>query len=169
MDCAYCVHFMFRRNSAAACWRGRAQPPWQGFFGVFSAGEMEMLTIQALEKSGYTARKLRPKHWSEFTRPDAPVFDFVFTLSSTRSRDKFPDWPGQPAFSHWHYPDPIKIVGQPLERRREFAPTLSAIERQMRVFMQRPLASVDAIALQTGLAEIGREHGTGAAEASGTA
>ena len=36
--------------------------------------------------------------------------------------------------------------------------TVSALEQQMRVFMQLPLASLDAIALQKHLDEIGTEQ-----------
>jgi hypothetical protein len=47
------------------------------------------------------------------------------------------------------------------QRRREFGKTLSALERQMRVFMQLPLARLDALALQKHLDEIGVEQTSG--------
>ena len=89
--------------------------------------------------------------------PNSPAFDFVFTLSDTASREAFPDWPGKPASSHWRYPDPVKAEGDEWQRKREFAQTLSGIERQMRSFMQLPFAALDRMALQKRLDEIGAE------------
>jgi arsenate reductase (thioredoxin) len=115
------------------------------------------LRFRCLSKAGIRPR-VRPKHWREFSEPGASVFDFVFTLSDTASREAFPDWPGKPVSSHWRYPDPLKATGDEWQRRREFERTLAALERQMRVFMQLPLARLDAIALKTHLNEIGIEQ-----------
>ena len=83
---------------------------------------------------------------------------FSAAVSDTASREAFPDWPGKPVSSHWRYPDPLKATGDEWQRRREFGRTLVALERQMRVFMQLPLARLDAIALKTHLNEIGIEQ-----------
>jgi arsenate reductase (thioredoxin) len=171
----YCVLFISRRNSARSLMaEAVVNRHGKGRFRAFSAGvepaaEADKMTAEVLEQGGYPATELRPKHWSEFTRPDSPVFDFVFTLSDTASKDTFPDWPGKPASSHWRYPDPIKNTGDDWQRRREFGRTLSALERQMRVFMQLPLERLDAIAMRKRLDDIGVEHNTSAAEAPGAA
>jgi protein-tyrosine-phosphatase len=67
--------------------------------------------------------------------PQGPVFDFVFTMSDTTSREALPEWPGRPASAHWRYADPTKTSGEEWERQRQFARTLSGVERQMRIFM----------------------------------
>ena len=174
MERQYCVLFISRRNSARSLMaEAVVNRHGKGRFRAFSAGvdpaaEADRITLEVLEQAGYATGDARPKHWSEFTHENAPAFDFVFTLSDTASRDTFPDWPGKPASSHWRYPDPVKSIGEDWQRRREFARTLSALERQMRVFMQLPLERLDAIAVQKRLDEIGMEHGADA-EAPGAA
>jgi len=104
------------------------------------------------------ADELQPKHWSRFTGPDAPVLDFVFTLSETASRDGFPEWPGRPVSSHWRYPDPAKMAGDEWQRQLAYTRTLAALERQLRAFMQLSFSSLDRIALKKRLDEIGTEQ-----------
>lgn len=136
----------------------------KGRFQAFSAGvepggEVDPLAIDVLRQPGYPVEGLRPKHWREFSGADAPVLDFVFTLSDTASRDVFPEWPGTPVSSHW--PDPTKAPGDAWQRRREYARTLSSIERQMRTFMQLSFDALDRMALKK------RLDGIGAAETAG--
>jgi arsenate reductase (thioredoxin) len=143
-------------------------------FKAFSAGvepttEADPVAVEVLTASGYPTENLRPKHWREFAAAGAPVLDFVFTLSDTASRDAFPEWPGKPAASHWRYPDPTKSAGDEWQRKREYAKTLLALERQMRTFMQLSFESLDRIALGKSLVEIGAEIGAEhAAAESGT-
>ena len=164
MDRPYNMLFISRRNSARSLMaEAVVNRHGNGRFHAFSAAiepaaEVDATTLQVLEQIGYPTEGLRPKHWREFSEPDAPIFDFVFTLSDTASREAFPDWPGKPVSSHWRYPDPLKATGDEWQRRREFGRTLVALERQMRVFMQLPLARLDAIALKTHLNEIGIEQ-----------
>ena len=113
------------------------------------------LALQVLQEAGYQTDGLRPKHWRDFTGPEAPVLDFVFTLSNTASREMFPDWPGKPVSSHWHYPDPVAVKGDEWQKRHEHGETLSALERQMRAFMLLSFASLDRIALKKRLDEMG--------------
>jgi protein-tyrosine-phosphatase len=134
-----------------------------GGFRAFSAAvepakDPNPLAIQVLEHAGYHTQNLRPKHWREFTGPHAPVFDFVFTMSDTASREAFPEWPGGPASAHWRYADPTKATGEEWERQRQFARTLSSVERQMRIFMQLSFAALDRIALQKSLDELAKEQ-----------
>ena len=67
----------------------------------------------------------------------------------------FPDWPGKPVSSHWHYPDPVAVRGDEWEKRHEHGETLSALERQMRAFMLLSFASLDRTALKKRLDEMG--------------
>ena len=117
------------------------------------------LALQVLQEAGYQTDGLRPKHWRDFTGPEAPVLDFVFTLSNTASREVFPDWPGKPVSSHWHYPDPVAVKGDEWQKRHEHGETLSALERQMRAFMLLSFASLDRIALKKRLDEMGMLDG----------
>ena len=164
MDRPYGVLFISRRNAARSLMaEAVVNRHGGGRFRAFSAAveparEPDPLALQVLEQSGYPTAGLRPKHWSEFSEPDAPVFDFVFTLSDTASREAFPEWPGKPASSHWRYTDPTKATGDDWQRRRQFARTLMGVERQMRTFMQLSFPALDRMALQKRLDELGAEH-----------
>jgi hypothetical protein len=106
------------------------------------------VALEVLQEAGYRTDGLRPKHWRDFTGPEAPVLDFVFTLSDTASRKVFPDWPGKPISAHWCYPDPVAVQRDEWQKRHEHGETLSALERQMRAFMMLSFASLDRIALK---------------------
>lgn len=141
MDRPYGVLFVSRRNSARSL-MAEAVVNRHGLrrFRAYSAAVdpvdvIDPLALSVLQQGDYATEGLRPKHWRDFTGPDDPVFDFVFTLSDTASRDAFPEWPGKPVAAHWRYPDPTKVPGDEWHRKCEYADTLSALERQMRVFM----------------------------------
>ena len=176
MDRPYHVLFISRRNSARSLMaEGVVNRHGKGNFQAFSAGveptdTADPVALEVLEQAGYSTQDLRPKHWSEFGRPDAPQFDFVFTLSATASREKFPDRPGKPASAHWRYSDLIKVEGYAWQKGRNYGRTLQALERQMRVFMQLSFARHDRIALQSSLdqlAEHRAEEASAGADTSG--
>ena len=110
MDRPYGMLFISRRNSARSLMAeavvnrlgGRLNG---GRFRAYSAAVEpaevgDPLALHVLQEAGYQTDGLRPKHWRDFTGPEAPVLDFVFTLSNTASREVFPDWPGKPVSSH---------------------------------------------------------------------
>jgi arsenate reductase (thioredoxin) len=97
-----------------------------------------------------------PRHYREFTGPEAPVLDFVFTLSDTAAGEPLPEWPGMPVTAHWSSPDPILATGAEWERKRAFVQVLSELERRLSIFMNLPFASLDRMSLQNRLDEIGR-------------
>jgi arsenate reductase (thioredoxin) len=166
MDRPYGVLFISRRNSARSLMaEAVVNRHGKGRFLAYSAAvepahEADPFTVELLEQAGYPTQGLRPKHWREFAGADAPVLDFVFTLSATASREVFPDWPGKPAASHWRYADPVKAIGEDWQRKREFAKTLASVERQMRIFMQLSIEALDRMALQKRLDELAVEQPT---------
>jgi arsenate reductase len=163
MDRPYHVLFISRRNSARSLMaEAVVNRHGKRKFQAFSAGVQptetaDPVALEVLERAGYPTQGLRPKHWTEYGRADAPPVDFVFTLSATASRETFPDWPGKPASALWYYPDPSQAVGDAWQRRREYGRTLQALERQMRIFMQLSFAQLDRIALQSTLDQLA-EH-----------
>ena len=164
MDRPYAVLFISRRNSARGLMAEAVVNRYgKGRFCAYSAavdpaGKVDPLALQVLQQGGYSTQELQSKHWRRFAGPDAPLLDFVFTLGNTASHDAFPAWPGKPVSSHWRYPDPTKVAGDERQRRLECARTLSALERQMRVFMNLSSASLDRIALKRRLDELDTEQ-----------
>jgi protein-tyrosine-phosphatase len=169
MDRPYHVLFISRRNSARSLMaEAVVNRHGNGDFQAFSAGTevgdaVDHTALEVLEQAGDPTDGLRPKHWSAFGGPDAPLLDFVFTLSATASREKFSDWPGKPASAHWRYPDPTKVEGDAWQKRREYGRTLQALERQMRIFMQLSFAQLDQIALQSSLDQLAERSDQAAA------
>ncbi|MET3905721.1 arsenate reductase [Bradyrhizobium sp. S3.3.6] len=161
MDRPYGMLFISRRNSARSLMaEAVVNRLGGGHFRAYSAAVepskvADPLALEVLQEAGFQTDGLRPKHWRNFTGPEAPVLDFVFTLSNTASREAFPDWPGKPVSSHWHYPDPVAVKGDEWQKRHGHSETLSALERQMRAFMLLSLASLDRIALKKRLDELG--------------
>jgi arsenate reductase (thioredoxin) len=60
-----------------------------GKFRAYSAGShpkgsVHPETLRLLQSLGYDIASFRSKSWDEFTGPDAPGIDFVFTSATTR-------------------------------------------------------------------------------------
>ena len=78
----------------------------------------------------------------------------------------FPDWPGKPVAAYWRYPDPTKAAGEDWQRRRAYTRILSALERQMRIFLTLPITALDHIALSKQLGEISPDDHMPSSEAA---
>jgi arsenate reductase (thioredoxin) len=100
-----------------------------GKFRAFSAGsqpkgQIHPYAIDLLKKLHYDVKGLRSKSWKEFSDPDAPKLDFVFTVCDNAAKELCPVWPGQPMTAHWGVPDPAEATGTEAEVRFAFADTL---------------------------------------------
>src|SRR3546814_19901022 len=97
-----------------------------GRFRSFSAGsqpkgEVHPLSLKVLQSLNYDVSGFRSKSWEEFSGPDAPVLDFVFTVCDNAANEVCPIWPGQPMTAHWGVPDPAAVEGTEAERHRSEA------------------------------------------------
>jgi arsenate reductase (thioredoxin) len=77
-----------------------------GKFKAYSAGSQPRGTINphaltVLRKSNFDVSGLRSKSWKEFSGPNAPKLDFVFTVCDDAAKESCPIWPGQPMTAHW--------------------------------------------------------------------
>ncbi|HKJ52021.1 MAG TPA: arsenate reductase ArsC, partial [Gammaproteobacteria bacterium] len=88
--------------------------------GSHPAGEVHPLARWVLEKNNFTTDELRSKNWEEFSGPDAPRMDFVFTVCDRAAAEVCPIWPGQPMSAHWGTPDPAAVEGLDIDRRAAF-------------------------------------------------
>jgi arsenate reductase (thioredoxin) len=159
---SYHVLFLSQRNSARsilaeAVLNKKGRGRFHGYSAaVKPAGAIDPHVIELLQSGGLDLPATLPKHYSEFTRPDAPALDFVFTLSDTAAGEPLPVWPGMPVTAHWSSPDPILATGAEWERKRAFVQVLKELERRLSIFMNLPFASLDRMSLQNRLDEIGR-------------
>jgi arsenate reductase (thioredoxin) len=132
-----------------------------GRFKVFSAGSnpkgvLHPYAIDLLRKLNYRTDGFRSKSWDEFATEAAPLLDFVFTVCDDAAGEVCPVWPGQPMTAHWGIPDPTAVEGTEAERRLAFAEAYRMLSNRISVFVNLPLASLDRLALQKRLMEIGR-------------
>lgn len=138
----------------------------QGKFKAFSAGsqpkgQVHPYALDLLRKLNYDTRELRSKSWKEFSGPDAPKLDFVFTVCDNAARETCPVWPGQPMTAHWGVPDPAEATGNEAEVRLAFADALRMLSNRINIFVSLPLRSLDQLTLQRQLDAIGKTKDTG--------
>jgi protein-tyrosine-phosphatase len=129
-------------------------------FRGFSAGSqpkgrVHPETIRLLQSLGYDTSPFRSKSWDEFTAARAPQFDFVFTVCDNAAAESCPLWPGQPMTAHWGVPDPAEATGTDAEIALAFKDAYRMLNQRIGIFTQLPLRSLDKLALQTKLKEIG--------------
>jgi arsenate reductase len=132
-----------------------------GRFKVFSAGSypkgvLHPYAIDLLRKLNYRTDTFRSKSWDEFATEGSPTLDFVFTVCDDAAGEVCPIWPGQPMTAHWGIPDPAAVEGTEAERRLAFAEAYRMLSNCISIFVSLPLASLDHLALQKRLTEIGR-------------
>ena len=158
----YNVLFLCTGNSARSImaeallnYRGR------GRFRAFSAGShpkgaVHPIAIEVMERTQLPVEGLRSKSWNEFSRPDAPKIDFVFTVCGNAAQETCPHWPGHPMTAHWGVEDPAAVEGSHEDRLRAFNRAMRELDARIKQFTSLPLESLDRLALQQRLREIGR-------------
>ncbi|MFZ5962678.1 helix-turn-helix domain-containing protein [Thalassococcus sp. BH17M4-6] len=134
-------------------------------FTAYSAGtrarsELNPNAVELLTSKGHDITPLRAKHIAEFQGPDAPVMDFVFTVCDRAANEDCPAWTGQPISAHWGQPDPVKVTGTEAEKRLAFQQTYGALHNRISLFVALPLDSLDRMALQAHVDDIGRQRAT---------
>lgn len=143
----------------------------QGKFRALSAGsqpkgQVHPYALDLLKKLHYDVSGLRCKSWQEFSGPDAPKLDFVFTVCDNAAKEACPFWPGQPMTAHWGVPDPAVATGTEAEVRFAFADALRMLTNRINIFVSLPLQSLDQLILQKQLDAIGKTNNPGAKPAS---
>ena len=164
-DKIYNVLFLCTGNSARSILaEGILRSLGAGRFNSFSAGsqpkgEVNPLAIKVLKANGLSDEGYRSKNWSEFTGPDAPKMDFVFTVCDSAAGEACPIWPGQPMTAHWGIEDPASVEGTPIEQERAFNDAFRFMRNRIMAFTALPLKSLDALSLSAQLKQIGTLQG----------
>ncbi|NNE54092.1 MAG: helix-turn-helix domain-containing protein [Sulfitobacter sp.] len=130
-------------------------------FDVYSAGtkprsELNPFALEVLKQKGYDTSILRAKTLSEFQGPDAPDFDFVFTVCNQAANEECPAWTGQPVSAHWGMPDPASAEGSDAEKSLAFQHAYGALRNRIIAFAALPFSSLDRISLQRAVDAIGQ-------------
>ena len=130
--------------------------------GSQPAGRVHPLALEKLSAIGYPTAQLRSKSWDEFAAADAPKMDFIITVCDNAAGETCPLWPGQPISAHWGFPDPAAVQGSEAEQRAAFEQVFQRITQRVRLLLDLPLASLDALAIRRELQNICRQDGAGA-------
>jgi len=133
----------------------------RGRFTAYSAGshpkgEVHPMAIELLKRANYDTAGLRSKSWDEFAAPGAPKMDFVFTVCDSAAAEACPVWPGQPMTAHWGVPDPAAVEGSDTEKALAFAEAYRMLNNRISIFVNLPITSLDRLALQKRLTDIGQ-------------
>lgn len=161
-DRVYNVLFLCTGNSARSILaEAILNKAGKGRFQAYSAGsqpkgEVSPHSIQLLDKLGYDTSFARSKSWDEFAAPGAPQMDFVFTVCDSAAAEECPYWPGQPMTAHWGLPDPAAVKGSDAEKALAFADAYRMLNQRISIFVNLPMASLDRMALQKRIDEIGK-------------
>jgi arsenate reductase len=132
-----------------------------GNFTAYSAGSHPSGTprpeaLAQLQSAGIPITGLRSKSWDEFAAPGAPRLDFVFTVCDNATNEQCPYWPGQPITAHWGIPDPAAVKGALEEIARAFRDAFVVLDRRIGLFLSLPLSTLQQLAIQEKLNEIGK-------------
>lgn len=160
-----CTHNSARSILAESIMNRLGQGRFKGYSaGSQPSGKVHPYALHLLQKLNYDTSSLRSKSWSEFTRPDAPQLDFVFTVCDNAANETCPNWPGQPMTAHWGLPDPSAVDGTEAERHLAFADTYRMLNQRISIFTNLPMATLDSLSLQRQLDAIGRVDSDAATE-----
>jgi arsenate reductase len=125
--------------------------------GSHPKGSVHPAALRQLEKAHLPTDGYRSKSWEEFSTPDAPHLDFVFTVCDSAAAEVCPIWPGQPMTAHWGIPDPAAVQGADEDIERAFHDAFMMLDRRISLFLSLPLTTLDKLALQSKIDQLGKE------------
>ena len=158
----YNVLFLCTGNSARSILAEQLLNHWGGgVFRAYSAGSypkgaVHPIALELLRHMKLPTTGLRSKSWEEFSTPDSPRLDFVFTVCDRAAAEVCPVWPGQPMTAHWGVADPAAVEGDDTRRWLAFRQAFRELENRIKIFASLPLRSLDRLKLQERLDAIGR-------------
>jgi arsenate reductase len=131
-------------------------------FKAFSAGShpngrVHPQALRQLELASLPTVGLRSKSWDEISNLNGLELHFVFTVCDNAAKEVCPVWPGQPMTAHWGVPDPAAVEGTPEQIERAFRDAFIMLDRRISLFLALPLSSLDKLAVQKQIDDIGRQ------------
>jgi arsenate reductase len=124
--------------------------------GSFPKGDVHPMALEILDGLDFDISELRSKSWDEFTAPDAPRMDFIFTVCDNAAGETCPIWPGHPITAHWGIEDPAAVNGE--GQREAFLTALRYMRNRISLFLNLPLEALDGLSLKNRLAAIGTDE-----------
>ena len=133
----------------------------RGRFTAYSAGshpsgQPRPEALAQIASVGMSVEGLRSKSWDEFSLPDAPRLDFIFTVCDNAANEVCPVWPGHPVTAHWGIADPAAAKGTQEEIAKAFHEAFLILDRRISLFLALPFGAIEQMALQQKLNQIGQ-------------
>jgi arsenate reductase (thioredoxin) len=159
----YNVLFLCTGNSARsimaeAIMNYKGRPNFTAYSaGSHPSGAVRQEAIAQMESAHLPSDGLRSKSWEEFSKPDAPQLDFVFTVCDDAAKEVCPIWPGQPMTAHWGVADPAAVRGTAEEIKRAYRDAFVTLERRIGLFLCLPLATISKLAIKKEIDNIGHQ------------
>lgn len=163
MPTPYNVLFLCTGNSARsimaeAIMNRHGSPRFKAYSaGSHPSGTVRPEALTELELAHLPTEGLRSKSWDEFAKPGSPEMNFVFTVCDDAAHEVCPTWPGQPMTAHWGIADPAALQGSPDQVQRVFREAFVALDRRIGLFLSLPLATLDRMAIQKAIDQIGKQ------------
>ena len=164
-DKTYNVLFLCTGNSARSILgESILNAEGKGRFRAFSAGsqpkgQVHPLALDTLRALGYPTEGFSSKSWDVFAYPNAPKMDFIFTVCDSAAGEACPVWIGHPMTAHWGIEDPAAVEGADFEKARAFSDAARFLKNRITAFLSLPLSSIEKLALEQQLRQIGRMEG----------
>jgi len=153
-----CTGNSARSIMAEAILNGKRSPNFTAYSaGSMPAGTVRPEALKQLRAANLPTENARSKSWEEFSIPDAPRMNFVFTVCDNAAKEVCPIWPGQPMTAHWGVADPAAVTGTPEEIDRAFRDAFITLSRRITLFLSLPLASLDSLAIKKEIDRIGHQ------------
>lgn len=115
--------------------------------------------LRLLARRGIDGARFRSKSWNEFVGPDAPGIDLAITVCGNAAGEACPVFSGAPLRAHWGLPDPADVEGDEASVDAAFEETWRLLEMRVQAMLALDLATMDRVAAQRALAEIGTMEG----------
>lgn len=159
----YNVLFLCTGNSARsimaeAIMNYKGRPTFVAYSaGSHPSGSVRPEAFRQLQAAHLPTSGFRSKSWDEFSRPEAPKLDFVFTVCDNAANEVCPIWPGQPMTAHWGVPDPAAVRGTEEEVKKAYRDAFFLLDRRIGLFLSLPLSTLDGLSLKKEIDNIGRQ------------
>lgn len=153
-----CTSNSGRSIIAEAILRSMLGTPFNAYSaGSHPKGKVNPFALEVLKKNRISTEGLHSKDWAEFSKPDSPRLDFVFTVCDKAAGEVCPVWPGQPLTAHWGVRSATD-QGDDDELMHEYAEIAHILRRRIELLVALPIEKLDKLALQRELDRIGHQN-----------
>lgn len=149
-----CTHNSARSQIAEALLSVRRQ----GGLVAASAGteptdRVHPMAVEELARRGIDWSAARPKSIDDVA---GEIWDIVITVCD-RAKESCPTFRGEPVTAHWGIPDPAQVDGDEEARRHAFSDAALMLGRRIDLLLALPFGSLERMALEYRLRQIGPE------------